>query len=113
MSASCRFRLPVLVGAATLIGWMMLGSPADAQVFKPRGKATAAGKAATTAAAARKAAPPPAATPSKKPTRATGATTRRVVKTAPGKKPRNGKARGKHDDDVRIDDDDDVTITDD
>jgi hypothetical protein len=114
MSASCRFRLPVLVGAATLIGWMLLGSPADAQVFKPRGKATAAGKAApTTAAAARKAAPAPAATPSKKPTRATGAT-RRVVNTAPGKKPRNaGKGRGKHDDDVRIEDDDDVKITDD
>lgn len=84
----------------------MLVSPAEAQVFKPRGKL--AGKATTgNTAAARKAATGPAATASKKPARATG-TTR---KTAPTKK-RHGKTRG--DDDVKIlDDDDDVKITDD
>jgi predicted flap endonuclease-1-like 5' DNA nuclease len=96
------FRL--LVAAATVIGALMLASPADAQVFKPRNKTAAVGKAAPNAAAARKASPP-AATASKKTARTEPA---RKAKT----KKRHSKARG--DDDVKIqDDDDDVKITDD
>jgi hypothetical protein len=109
MTASRGSRLPVLLAAATLIGWLMLGPAAHAQVFKPRGKAAATGKVAARKATA------PAATPAKKPTRATGPTTRKVVGTPPAKKPRRaGKARAGRDDDVKIeDDDDDVKITDD
>jgi hypothetical protein len=108
MTAPRGFRL--LVAAATLIGALMLVSPADAQVFKPRGKTALTGKAPGNAAVARKAAPTPTATVSKKSTRATGTTTR---KGAPAKK-RHGKGRTDRDDDVKIqDDDDDVKITDD
>lgn len=107
MSAARWSRLLSLVAAFGLALWLALGaSVADAQVFKPRGKA---GK---PAAAARKNA---TAVPSKQPTRATGAPgPRRGVATAPAKKARNtGKAR---DADVVIiddEDDDEVTITDD
>jgi hypothetical protein len=104
-------RLPLLMALATLIGWLVLTTPdAEAQVFKPRGKTAATGKAA---AAARKAAAP-AATPSKKPARA-GTTPRRAGNATPAKKAKTaGKARADDDDDVKIeDDDDDVKITDD
>jgi hypothetical protein len=114
MTASRGFRLPVVVAAATLIGWMVFGSAAHAQVFKPRGGKSATAAKSASAAAARKAAPAPAATTSKKPTRAIGPTPRKVG-TTPAKKPRHaGKARAGRDDDVKIDDDDDdVKITDD
>ena len=102
MTAPRGFRL--LVAAATLIGPLMLTSAAEAQVFKPRNKTSAVGKAAPNTAAARKASPP-TATDSKKPARAEPT---RKAKT----KKRHSKARG--DDDVKIqDDDDDVKITDD
>jgi hypothetical protein len=101
MTAPRGFRL--LVAAATLISGLMLASAADAQVFKPRSKTGALGKAAPNAAAARKASPP-AATASKKPAR-TGPTRKATTK-------KRHKTRG--DDDVKIqDDDDDVKITDD
>jgi hypothetical protein len=115
MTVSRGSRLPVLLAAATLIGWLVLGSAAHAQVFKPRGKTAAAGKAApATTAAARKAALAPAATPSKKPTRAMGPNARKVVGTPPAKKPRHAGKRAGRGEDVKIeDDDDDVKITDD
>ena len=98
-----------LVTLVALVWVIALGTPAHAQVFKPRGgKPAVAGKASTAAAVARKAAP--AAASSKKPTRATGATPRRAA--APVKKAR-GKARAEPDAVVIEDEDDDVKITDD
>ena len=95
--------LRLLVAAATLIAGLLFASAADAQVFKPRNKTAAIGKAAPNAAATRKASPP-AATASKKTARSEPA---RKAKTK-----KRHKARG--DDDVKIqDDDDDVKITDD
>ena len=111
--------LPLLVALATLIGWLVLVAPeAEAQVFKPRGKAAATGKAsAASAAAARKAAAPaaPAATTAKKPARAAATTPRRAGNATPAKKGKSaGKARAEDEDDVKIEDDeDDVKITDD
>lgn len=97
--------LRLLVAAATLISGLLLTFAADAQVFKPRNKTAAVGKAAPNTAAARKASPAPAANTSKKPARTEPT---RKAKT----KKRHSKARG--DDDVKIqDDDDDVKITDD
>jgi hypothetical protein len=95
-----------LLSLGAALALVLGASVANAQVFKPRGKA---GK---TTAAARKNA---TAVPSKQPTRATAAPTpRRGAATAPAKKARNtSKVR---DDDVVIiddEDDDDVKITDD
>ena len=109
MHAPRWFRLLPLALVAVLAALAVGESGAHAQVFKPRGKATA-GRTTAAPAAARKPAAA-SATPSKKPTRATGATPRKVS-PAPPKKGRT-KARAK-DDDVKIeDDDDDVKITDD
>jgi hypothetical protein len=84
----------------TLVAWLALGAaPAEAQVFRPRGKAAAIAKA-----------------PAKKnATRAPGPTAHRVAPTKPAKKSRAaGKARHDADDVVVHDeDDDDVKITDD
>jgi hypothetical protein len=105
MSAS---RWSRLLSLLAVLGLVLGASVADAQVFKPRGKA---GKAP--AAAARKTAN---AVPSKQPTRATGAAPapRRGVAAAPAKKSRNtGKARDDQDVVIIDDDDDVVTITDD
>jgi hypothetical protein len=95
--------LPALV----LIGLVALGArSAGAQVFKPRNgsKATAVAKPAAPAKKPSPSTTPVAASASKKPTRSSGASPRRVVTTTPAKKPARGKARH---------DDDDVKITDD
>jgi hypothetical protein len=106
-------RCLILAAAAMVVGWIALAAePADAQVFRPRGRAAA--KAAPTAAAKKA---PPAAKPaavSKTPTRAPGPTVHRVGTTKPTRKPRAGKSRHGGDDVViHDDDDDDVKITDD
>lgn len=115
VSASRASRLAILVVVAMFVGWLGFGASAEAQVFKPRGKQAAAGKAGPGAAAARKATPTPIATPSKKPTRTMGPTPRRV-NAPPAKKSRaTSKGRAQPaEDEVRIDDDDDdVKIVDD
>jgi hypothetical protein len=113
MSSPRTFRLPLVVLAA-LIGWLVIAPAAEAQVFKPRGRTAATGKAGS---AARKAAPA-AATPAKKPARATATAPRRATIAPKGKNAgKNAKARAgqaDQDDDVKIEDeDDDVKITDD
>lgn len=121
------FTVLALTGLLMCVG-AFGASDARAQVFKPRtgnGKAAPAAKtsapsATATPAGAKKSAPvasapvasAPAAASSKKPTRATGPTPRRVGTTTPAKKARAAKRHG-DDDTVVVDDDDDVKITDD
>jgi hypothetical protein len=101
-----------LATVVTLLAWLALGAaPAEAQVFRPRGRAAALAKAP---AKKNGQAAKPAAAISKSPTRAPGTTPHRVGTTKPSKKSRAGsKARHDADDVVVHDDDDDVKITDD
>ena len=91
-----------------LVALLALGQvDADAQVFRPRGGKSAAGRTAPAPAAAKKT-PAASATPSRKPTRAPGTTPRRITS------PKKAKAKAHGGDDVKIqDDEEDVKITDD
>jgi hypothetical protein len=133
MSAARWIRLLCVLG---LVVSSASSTTTHAQVFRPRGakngpapKATVQPPAPTvTPAVAKKGAPAPtgpaatapaatapAAAASKKPTRATGTTPRRVVTTTPAKKPRGtAKSRAGAEDVVVVDDEEeDVKITDD